>query len=198
LVQSLTGSSALRTNSLQWFFMLGRNNTMWTGAGYIVNSSSSSPLYPLYRFYAQTNVSLNPLLLFYLFETYVNASQWTNLSHVMDGVVHLNVRAYDPNGYWLTNGYAYWQSNRPQNIWFSAPFYGEVGFSCYSNAVPAAVELQLGVMEDRALQRTASLGIPGSVGLSAAQLTYLQNQSGHVHLFRQRVTVPNVDPTAYQ
>jgi len=34
--------------------------------------------------------------------------------------------------------------------------------------------------------------------LTPAQLTYLQNQSGHVHLFRQRVTVPNVDPTAYQ
>jgi prepilin-type N-terminal cleavage/methylation domain-containing protein len=199
LMQSLVGSSsgALRTNSLQWFFVLGRNNTSWTGAGYIVNSSSSSPLYPLYRFYAQTNVSLNPVTLFYLFQTYINLSQWTNMSHVMDGVVHLNVRAYDPSGYWLTNGYAYWQSNRPQNIWFSAPFFGEVGFACYSNAVPAAVELQLGVLEDRALQRTASLGIPGSIGLSPAQLTYLQNQSGHVHLFRQRVTVPNVDPTAY-
>ena len=198
LTQSLAGSSALRTNSLQWFFMLGRNNTSWTGAGYIVNSSSSSPLYPLYRFYAQTNVNLNPVTLFYLFETYLINSQWTNMSHVMDGVVHLNVRAYDPNGYWLTNGYAYWQTNRPQNIWFSAPFYGEVGFACYSNAVPAAVELQLGVLEDRALQRTASLGIPGSIGLTPAQLTYLQNQSGHVHLFRQRVTVPNVDPTAFQ
>ena len=81
LMQSLVGSSsgALRTNSLQWFFVLGRNNTSWTGAGYIVNSSSSSPLYPLYRFYAQTNVSLNPVTLFYLFQTYINLIMLCNL-----------------------------------------------------------------------------------------------------------------------
>jgi hypothetical protein len=30
------------------------------------------------------------------------------------------------------------------------------------------------------------------------QLEYLKKQSGTVHLFRQRVTIPNVDPTAYQ
>src|SRR5208283_3273243 len=61
LVQSLPGSSVLRTNLLQWFFVLGRVNTKWTAAGYFVNSASASPLYPLYRFYAETNISANPL-----------------------------------------------------------------------------------------------------------------------------------------
>jgi hypothetical protein len=69
----------------------------------------------------------------------------------------------------------------------------------FSNTVPAAVELQLGVLEDRALSRAESLGIPNSwPSASAAQWNYLTNRSGSVHLFRQRVTIQNVDPTAYQ
>jgi hypothetical protein len=49
------------------------------------------------------------------------------------------------------------------------------------------------------LQRAESLGIPGQPPpLISAQWSYLQNQSGHGHLFRQRVTIPNVDPSAYQ
>ena len=39
LVQSLPGSSAQRTNLLQWFFVLGRENTKWKGAGYIDRKS---------------------------------------------------------------------------------------------------------------------------------------------------------------
>jgi type II secretory pathway pseudopilin PulG len=198
LVQPLPGTSISRTNLLQWFFVLGRENTKWTAAGYIVNTASSSPLYPLYRFYGETNISANPLGLFQLFSNYVYYAQWTNMSHVLDGVVHLVVRPYDQNGYWLTNGYAYWQTNRPQNVAFSYPAYGESVCTFYSNAVPAAVELQLGTLEDRALQRAESLGINGEAPASvSAQWTYLQGQSGHVHLFRQRVAVPNVDPSAY-
>lgn len=201
LVQPLPGSDMKRTNLLQWFFVLGRENTKWTGTGYIVNTATNVPLYPLYRFYAETNVSQNPLTLFQLFQNQVYYGQWTNLSHVMDGVVHLVVRAYDPSGYWLTNGYNYnappWPTN-PPNVAFSPPFDGEVGFLFYSNAVPASVELQMGVLEDRVLQRAESLGIQGMAPpYNPAQWAYLQNQAGHVQLFRQRVTIPNLDPTAY-
>lgn len=198
LIQPLPGTSASRTNLLQWFFVLGRVNTKWTGTGYIVNTATNVPLYPLYRFYAETNISVNPLALFQLFQYEVYNAQWTNLSHVMDGVVHLTVRAYDPNGYWLTNGYAYWQTARPLNVAFSQPYDGEVGFLFYSNAVPASLELQMGVLEDRALQRAESLGISGTWPINnQAQWAYLRNQSGHVQLFRQRVTIPNLDSTAY-
>ncbi len=200
LVQPLPGSSLDRTNLLQWFFVLGRINTKWTGAGYVVNSGSASPLYPLFRFYAETNISANPVGLFSQFVYDINAlrinpDQATNFSHVMDGVVHFVVRAYDPNGYQLTNTYQYksgqWTTNR--NIWFSAPQWGETGLCMFSNAVPAAVEVQLGVLEDRALERAGSLPFQ-----SPAQLSYLAQQAGKIHLFRQRVTIPNVDPSAYQ
>ena len=50
----------------------------------------------------------------------------------------------------------------------------------------------MAVVEDRALQRAESFG-----NLSAAT-NYLATQSGAVHVFRQTVTIPNVDRTAYQ
>jgi hypothetical protein len=198
LRQSLPGSGAQRVNVLNYFFMLGRNNIngrdSWTGTGYVVNATNASPLYPLYRFYAETNIAVPPYTLYQAFITAVNQSQWTNMSRLLDGVVHLTVRPFDASGYWMTNT---WQWNGGQkitnrNVAFAFPQSGEVGACFYSNVVPASVELQLGVVEDRALARALSFG-----NFSAAS-NYLAGQSGSVHLFRQRVTIPNVDPSAYQ
>lgn len=205
LQQNLPGSAVLRTNLLQYFFILGRENMKWTGVGYAVNATNTASLYPLYRFYSETNVANSPYALYAQFINTIYYSQWTNLSHVMDGVVNLTVRGYDANGAWMTHTVATngpintnWFSWR-DNTWFAQyPSWGEYGFYCFSNAVPAAVELEMGVLEDRTLQRVASLGDPISMGLNQAQSNYLSQQSGHVHMFRQRVTIPNVDPTAYQ
>jgi type II secretory pathway pseudopilin PulG len=196
LFQSLPPGDTNRMNVLNYFFVLGRENTEWVGIGYAVNSTNISPLYPLYRFYARTNISSSPRTLFNLFLSTVSQGQWTNnnMSHVMDGVVHLVVRAYDPSGYCLTNGYGFNQK-RPDNVSYSAPAWkpwGEIGFYFYNNVVPASVELEMGVMEDSTLARAESLSANYS-----AQSNYLAGQSGAVHLFRQRVTIPNVDPTAY-
>ena len=70
----------------------------------------------------------------------------------------------------------------------------------FSNTLPASVEIELGVLEDRTLQRAGSLGIAGQPPSPSVpiQWQYLQNQAGKVHVFRQRVTIPNVDPSAYQ
>jgi len=219
LWQKLPGATgnAQRENELEYFFVLGRENTKWTGAGYIVNAGASSPqpLYPLYRFYQETNISYNPSVLYTNFLSAVYYAQsyniWTNLSHVMDGVVHLRVRAYDPQGYLITNterfsysSVAGWTTNFNCNVECvpSLPG-GEAGMTFLSNAVPAAVELELGVLEDHALQRANSLGIPNSgdypaSSLNGPQWQFLQNQSGHVYVFHQRVTIPSLDSSAYQ
>ena len=210
LIQPLPASIAQRTNLLQYFFVIGRVNTRWTGAGYIVNNASTKPLYPLYRYYAETNITASPVTLYWNFLNLIYNAQWTNMSHVMDGVTHLVVRAYDTTGYQMTNTYQFrgsqWATNA--NVWFSPAYpggpqsLGEVGFAFYSNAVPATVELQMGVLEDRTLQRAESLDNGNSPGPLSAnnppQWLYLQQQSGHVHVFRQRIMIPNLDPSAYQ
>ena len=192
LSQKLPGSTVNRTNLLNYFFILGRENTKWIGTGYIVDTTSSSPLYPLYRYHGELNTAFAPRILFTNFLAQINNAAWTNMSHVMDGVVHLVVRPFDPSGNWLTNGYKLGMKP-PVNALFEAPFGGEMSFYFFSNAVPAAVELQLGVIEDRALARAESL--PSSP--TDRRTPYLSGQAGAVHLFRQQVNIPNVDRSAY-
>jgi prepilin-type N-terminal cleavage/methylation domain-containing protein len=196
LVQSLAGSGYLRTNVLENFFILTRQNTTWTGVGYVVDTTSTNYFNPLYRFTATANVSAQnmPWGLYTNFfdNTVLPVSPAnTNLSHLMDGVVHLTVRAYDRNGLWMTNGYPFGYANIAKNVWFSGPAWGEVGFYMFSNTLPASVEIQLGMLEDRTLQRAQSIS-----GLT--QSNYLAQQAGKVHLFRQRIPIRNVDPSAYQ
>jgi hypothetical protein len=200
LLQSLpgafdsSGNPIFRTNVLNYFFLLGRENTKWIGIGYVVDNTSSSSLYPLYRYYAETNIQSNPRYLSDNFITAVLASQWTNMSHLMDGVVHLTVHAYDTNGVWInTNSFPIY--NHAFNTRYFANAYGEPQFYMLSNTVPASVELELGVFEDRVVQHAQSLPNLAPV---YAQSNYLAGQSGTLHLFRQRVSIPNVDPTAYQ
>ena len=203
LQQNLPGTTVLRTNVLNYFFLLGRENMKWIGVGYAVGCTNTATLYPLYRFYAETNIATSPRALFDAFSTTINNGRWTNMSHVMDGVVHLVVRAYDPNGYQMTNIYQFhsdsgqWSTNK--NVWFLAPQWGEVGFYMFSNTIPASVELQLGVVEDRVVQRAESLpnNLP-ALPPNDRRTLYLQGQSGSMHIFRQRVTIPNVDPAAYR
>ena len=211
LLQSLTGSSYQRTNVLESFFILTRQNTTWTGVGYVVDTLSPNYFHPLYRFTLSTNVmGADPTALFNIFIT--NLPAYTGLpislanpcmSHLMDGVVDLRVRAFDPGGYWMTNYYYNPVSgqyvtniNINKSLSFSLPpASGEVGFYMFSNTVPASVEIYLGVLEDRAIQRAESLPNLAPVW---AQSNYLAGRAGQVHVFRQRVWIRNVDPSAYQ
>ena len=197
LVQNLPGATTVsRTNLLNYFFLLGKQNTKWFGIGYVVDNTNASDLYPLYRYYTETNLAANPLALYANFYDSVINSQWTNMSRLAGGVVHLTVRAQDPNGRWINGSWvngSYNQYTNALNTLFYPPAYGEAQLYMYSNTVPAAVELELGVLEDRPLGRAQSLPFN-----STAQLNYLAQQSGSVHVFRQRVNIPNVDPSAYQ
>jgi hypothetical protein len=206
LRQSLLGANdpnTQRTNVLEYFFILTRQNLTWTGVGYVVDTTSTTYFNPLYRFSMSTNVqAADPTMLFNIFFT--NLPAYTgipispnnpSMSHLMDGVVDLRVRAYDPGGMWMTNVIEYYggQYITNRNVWFSLPQWGEVGFYMFSNTLPASVEINLGVLEDRAIQRAQSLA-----NNAAAQLVYLSNHVGQVHVFRQRVWIRNVDPSAYQ
>jgi type II secretory pathway pseudopilin PulG len=196
LVQSLVGSVSgnARTNVVESLFLLSRQNQIWTGVGYKVDTAGTNAINSLYRFSMSTNVSTvnGPGILFtnFLYCSLTNSPPW---SHLLDGVVGFRVRAYDPNGLWLTNGYSFETSNTLKMAVFFQSALGEVGCYMFSNALPASVEIELATLEDRTLQR-ASIWPNGSI----AQSNYLAQQAGKVHLFRQRVAVPNVDPAAYR
>jgi prepilin-type N-terminal cleavage/methylation domain-containing protein len=193
LHQVLPGSTVPRTNLLNYFFILNRENTKWTGVGYIVDTTSTAPLYPLYRYSRSIYLTQSPRDLFDDFLNKINKAQWTNMSHVIDGVVHLVVRPYDVNGRLMTNGYTFGMKPPGATIFFSpASAHGEMSFYFQSNAIPASVELEFGKLEDRAIKRA------GSVASSYSALTnYLSGQAGSVHIFRQHIAIPNVDRSAY-
>jgi hypothetical protein len=71
--------------------------------------------------------------------------------------------------------------------------------ACYSvsNAVPAYVEIEMGILEPQILQRYRAIG-NGSALLQVAQRQYLSNHVAQVHIFRQRVPVRNFDYSVYQ
>jgi hypothetical protein len=211
--QSLVGTSASqeRTNQVQAFFILSCQNQVWKGVGYFVDTDSTNYIYPLYR-YDSTWLSVtsrpSPVQIFMNFQASLTPpvveSATPGLHHLMDGVLHLNVRAYGTNGVWLTNGYPAggFPTNQIviENTTFFGPMGGDVALLMCSNTLPAAVDIQMAVLEDRALSRAASFGLnPGpSFNSNLNYSNYLAQQAGKLHLFRQRVTIPNVDPNAYQ
>jgi len=183
--QALPGPGAqplLRSNVLEDVFFLMRENLRWTAVGYRVGTPASG-IGTLYRFlYVCTNSPARelPRALGY----FTNAPL-DNLSRVADGIVHFRLRAYDTNGLWIT---------RPRtniNV-LQPPGYNEVDYAFWSNAVPVAVDLEVGVLEPQTAARFWS--IPNA----ASQREYLRNQAGRVHLFRQRVDLRNADLQAYR
>jgi hypothetical protein len=197
LVQSLVASSQQRTNVAEEFFILSRNNQTWSGVGYVVDTLSATGINPLFRFTpADLPARPTPAQLFtnFIANSVLPVSQSnTNMHRLLDGVIGLRVRAYDPNGVWLTNGYTFGTSNTLKNAAFFRPYLGEVGFYMFSNALPASVEIELATLEDRTLQRAGTW--PNN---TVAQSNYLAQQAGKLHVFRQRVTIPNLDPAAYR
>jgi type II secretory pathway pseudopilin PulG len=194
LKQDLPGGGVQRTNYLNYFFILSRENTSWVGIGYVVDPNDANDLYPLYRYYAETNVYFDPVVLLRNFNDTIANERWTNMSHVIDGVVHLVVRPLNLQGFAVTNTYQFVGGDvvTNHNIAFYPQFNSTYGCSFYSNTVPASVELEVARLEDRAMQRAESLPT------AAARAAYLAGQSGSLHIFRQLIPIPNVDRAAYQ
>jgi prepilin-type N-terminal cleavage/methylation domain-containing protein len=195
---TLPGSSnVLRTNIFQDIFFMTRQNQRWNGIGYYVRTSASyfgnvAPVGTLYRF--ETNMHMvdfagNGYLPFLTFQ---NATNPSSISRVLDGVVEFHVRCYDDKGLFITNGSPV-STNQFVDITNSlliAP--GEVEFYGFSNNVtPAFVELEVGVLEPAVLKRLKSLPT------AALQSGFLASHAGNIQVFRQRIAIRNVDPSAY-
>jgi hypothetical protein len=205
-VQELPGNSQPRTNLIQRFFFLTKLNQDWIGTGYdVIPDDGNQCVGTLYR-YAMTNYPrgfLLPLSAQFL------PTPVTNRSRITDGVVHLRVRAYAANGRLITtNSLSF--TNASYQVRFGGPYtnmpnavaYNSAAYqspadlrqaSCYfmSNALPAYLELEIGLLEPQIVRKYRS------IPLQAAALQYLSNHVAQVHIFRQRIPVHNVDLSAY-
>ena len=205
LQQLMPASSIPRTNVLEDVFFLTRFNQTWNGVGYFVRTNSDFGVAgnvglagTLFRF--ETNVSVtqfndNGQLPYF---TFLNATNRFSISKVLDGVVQFRVRCYDPNGTLLVGNYGPFLpgnslTNRYVVITNSTTLSpGEVeSYTFSNNIVPAYVEMEVGVLEPAVLQRYQSIPDP------ITRSNFLANHAGNVQLFRQRVAIRNVDPTAY-
>jgi len=188
LLQTLPGApSTERTNLLGALFFLTRENQRWTGIGYLVADTNQAGMGALYRYETNAPFASDPAL---LFDEFTRAGL-PQMSKMVDGVVEFKVRAFDPNGVWLTG------LNRTNIIaeWPVTPGLLGVGEMEYylfrSNAIPASVEVELGVLEDAAIARARAF--PTAI----ARRKFLQDQAASVHVFRTRTSLRNVDPVAY-
>jgi type II secretory pathway component PulJ len=179
------GGQDRRTNVVQRFFLLSRMNTDWTGIGYqVIPDYPNAGIGTLYRYERRTTKDYA----WYLADDFRKS---TNLNRIADGVVHLRLRAFDRLGRLITptNEVRY-----ATNWWSGLPMLeNEINYFYFaSNALPATLELELGIMEGPILQRYRAFA-----GNPIVQWQYLSNHAANVHLFRQRIPVRNVDLSAY-
>jgi hypothetical protein len=172
----------------------------------------------LYRFVVSTNViqynglPSNPAQLATAFANACLPGSAAISNRICDGIIHFHFRSFATNGFpifgeiGLTNAFyrpdALSNFLRPSTVRpaLAIPALGYPdnlrGLYFYSNALPAAVQMEFGILEQQAWDRYNSIGTP------AARLNYLQSTnyylSSRVHLFRQRIPIRNVDPLAYQ
>ena len=195
----------LRLNVLEDLFFLTSFTNRWTGTGYRVMQPDNG-VGTLYRFSFSTNVhyigsnalwlrfsgtGLDPL----------TKTVSTNLHRVADGIVHFRVTPYDRFGrsleierpYLLTNLSV--ASLSPGRTPFADPIKtiflrrdsvnaGVTEFFCVSNALPAYVELELGVLEPETFKQYQSLRNNAQLARS-----FLQKRANKVHLFRERIPI---------
>jgi type II secretory pathway pseudopilin PulG len=195
-----------RTNLLEDLYFVSRANQTMSGIGYFVRTNpgiggNADLVGTLYRY--QTNIAVsvfnaNPQMAFNSLFTATNYATNASgqVSKMLDGVVEFRVHCYDTNGNLLNEFSPFNYTTNSVGIidWQSpiGPIPSEVQFYTFSNRiVPAYVEVQLGILEPAVLKRYHSIPDP------VTRANFLKNHAGNVQLFRQRIPIRNVDPSAY-
>jgi prepilin-type N-terminal cleavage/methylation domain-containing protein len=194
LEQELPGTTLRRINILQNLLFASPDNRLQRGIGYSVVFSNY--IGTLYRYEAvrsaldfdAADVATVAWNAFYSSDAAIQRT--VNPSRVADGIVHLRYHTYDSSGHLIspTN----WPAARPDLFdisWGGRP--DDISARFMSNALPAYVEIELGVLEPKSAERARNLPL-------ASQQQFLEKQAGQVHVFRQRVPIRNLDPSVYQ
>jgi prepilin-type N-terminal cleavage/methylation domain-containing protein len=201
--QTWTGIGyCVRTNDIAGRLWLPEISPGQLGAGSLYRFETNFPVL------GANGLAQDPGLLFITFTNACLPGKTNIYNRICDGVVHFRLQATATNGYPLFGNGAYTNACFRTNTLttgfspvrhtltvqnFAYPN-GLSGLYFMSNALPATLELELGLLEKHSWERYNSIGAP------APRLTYLQRDdiSSRVHLFRQRIAVRNVDPLAYQ
>lgn len=198
LIQNLPGGDAVRsftrTNHQQDIVFLVRDGQQWRGVGFAV--LGNNPVGALCRVewsasaLAPEDVSLLGAATAARIDYFRAANIVTNT--VMDGVVHLRFRLYDHLGRIIE---PFPLGGAPYSNLLAAVFYEPDGALArhiyYTDALPAHVEIELGVLERRAVERARALP-------PATADQFLANRANQVHIFRQRVPLRHADPATFQ
>lgn len=194
-----------RTNIIEEIFFITEENQHWTAIGYFVETPNEG-VGALYRYEYKSNFGDNPWYLFQRFDDdvglFYTRRATNNMTRLLEGVVHLRVRAFDTNGVWITNSFDNVTVRRPYTTIYPSTTtrVSEVeAYAFVSNAVPASIDLELGILEDAALAKIKALYNPLNLTAQAAlRRNYITNQVARTHLFRIRVPIRTVDPDAYK
>lgn len=206
--QAVGNANEVRTNVLQGLIFLTHSNKSWFATSYKVLVFTNKPgnlFYPDVQFanrvgtigryslkisdsdFGNTNLvanifeQLDPAL-----SPAPNLQLLTNYQPIVDGVVHFRVHAYDTNGYllnYLTNVVGVRMTYDPLNVVPSGTVAAETRYAFTNAAVPAYLDVEMGILEPRVLERYRSF--PNPVVAS----NYLSRQAAAVHLFQQRIPI---------
>jgi len=177
-----TFNNEIRTNILQPFFFLTQENKAWRGVRYDFEfNEANGGAATLYRMEVPPTQPLSwlndPVFICNFMGT--NSYDYnTNLyGRIAEGVVHLAIRCFDKSG----NLINYMHPNLPSGVYTfaSGPFYD---YSFAHTNLPAYVEVELGILEPKAIARFKATSLPN-------QKPYLERQAKRVHLFKQRIPI---------
>jgi prepilin-type N-terminal cleavage/methylation domain-containing protein len=192
LEQSLVGGG-FRTNVLQNLLFSAREGQEWRGVFFALRGSNYiGTLYRHENYASAVNPEEVRRLTYF---TYTNRP-----NRIIDGVTHLRYLAYDHQGRLLNPDTPYLLPNGSNDV---IQVFNEVADISYeyrftSNALPAHLEIELGILEPKYADRVRNLPVLGVAPDQEPQVKYLRNHVGHVHIFRQRVVLRNADATAFQ
>ena len=190
--QALLNAGEDRVNALEEVFFLSLLNKHWIGTGYrvlaintngIPTDFAKTGVGTLCRFRLSNHVAnvRSPSLYSRVMD--VTPTNFANFQRVIDGVVHFRARAYDHNGLLITNNF---NTNILSGVFVSTNVFNndvEYAYAFTNKALPAYMEIELGVLEPHVLERYRSY--PNAIVAS----NYLARQAGAIHLSQQRVPI---------
>lgn len=197
-----------RTNVLDSVYFLSRQTNSFVGIGYRIEGGSNG-VGTLQRFSTNTLSHFKPLSNALTFAFLREPADSTNFHLISEGIIHFRLVPYDPEGRRLgfdtTNNWANYAIKRVDagnklisaNPPAAASNYtvllkqakandrSETQFTFISNALPAYVELELGVLEPDTFKQYQKL----QEDQSPAAKTFLAKRIAKVHLYRQRIPI---------